>query len=49
MKRPAAPAMNEFLKYDAAAGVAVFLVALPLCVGAAQGSGLPLFSGVVAG
>src|SRR6478735_700576 len=31
------------------ASVVVFLVALPLCLGMALGSGAPLFSGVIAG
>lgn len=37
------------LKYDIPAGLVVFLVALPLCLGIALASGAPLFSGVVAG
>jgi MFS superfamily sulfate permease-like transporter len=35
--------------YDFKAGVVVFLVALPLCLGIALASGAPLFSGVIAG
>lgn len=43
------PSCRNFLKYDGPAGVVVFLVALPLCLGIALGSGAPLFSGVIAG
>src|ERR1700744_6054267 len=34
---------------DMPASVVVFLVALPLCLGIALGSGAPLFSGIIAG
>ena len=37
------------LRYDIPAGISVFLVALPLCLGVALASGAPLFSGLVAG
>jgi len=37
------------LPRDFAAGLVVFLVALPLCLGVALASGAPLFSGVLAG
>ena len=37
------------LPYDLAAGLAVFLVALPLCLGVALASNAPLISGVLAG
>lgn len=42
---------NDFkhLKQDIPAGVVVFLVALPLCLGVALASGAPLFSGIIAG
>ena len=36
-------------KEDIPAGVVVFLVALPLCLGIALASGTPLFSGLIAG
>ncbi|WP_266365319.1 SulP family inorganic anion transporter [Tellurirhabdus rosea] len=38
-----------FLRADFPAGLSVFLVALPLCLGIALASGAPLFSGLVAG
>ena len=37
------------LKYDIPAGLIVFLVAVPLCLGIALASGAPLFSGIIAG
>lgn len=37
------------LRYDLPAGLVVFLVALPLCLGIALASGAPLFSGIIAG
>lgn len=37
------------LKKDLPAGVVVFLVALPLCLGIALASGAPLFSGILSG
>ncbi|EYF02199.1 putative sulfate transporter [Chondromyces apiculatus DSM 436] len=39
----------EVLKSDLPAGLVVFLVALPLCLGIALASGAPLFSGLIAG
>ncbi|GAB3203775.1 SulP family sulfate permease [Pontibacter aydingkolensis] len=37
------------LKSDLPAGIVVFLVAVPLCLGIAMASGAPLFSGIIAG
>ncbi len=39
----------QHLKHDLPAGLVVFLVALPLCLGIALASGAPLFSGLIAG
>lgn len=44
--------MKKYLRHagaDIPASVVVFLVALPLCLGIALGSGAPLFSGIIAG
>jgi MFS superfamily sulfate permease-like transporter len=40
---------RNFVRHDCPAGLVVFLVALPLCLGIALGSGAPLFSGVISG
>lgn len=37
------------LRYDIPAGLVVFLVALPLCLGIALASGAPLMSGIISG
>lgn len=41
--------LTNHLKADLPAGLVVFLVALPLCLGIALASGAPLFSGLVTG
>jgi MFS superfamily sulfate permease-like transporter len=41
--------MFRHLKNDLPAGIVVFLVAVPLCLGIALASGAPLFSGIIAG
>ncbi len=41
--------LTSNLRYDAPAALVVFLVALPLCLGIALASGVPLFSGLIAG
>jgi MFS superfamily sulfate permease-like transporter len=40
---------GDHLRADSAAGLVVFLVALPLCLGIALASGAPLLAGLVAG
>ena len=40
---------KEHIKQDVPASIAVFLVALPLCLGIAMASGAPLFAGLIAG
>ena len=40
---------TKFLKSDLPAGLVVFLVALPLCLGISLASGAPFFSGLISG
>ncbi|EDM44600.1 possible integral membrane sulfate transportor [unidentified eubacterium SCB49] len=40
---------TKYFKTDIKAGLVVFLVALPLCLGIALASGAPLFSGIISG
>ena len=41
--------IKQYWRSDASAGLVVFLVALPLCLGIALASGAPLFAGILAG
>ena len=38
-----------WLRHDFAAGLSVFLVALPLCLGIALASGVPIYAGLFSG
>ncbi len=46
---PQSTRLSETLPHDLKAGLVVFLVALPLCLGIAHTSGAPLFAGLLAG
>ncbi|MES2780801.1 MAG: SulP family inorganic anion transporter, partial [Bacteroidota bacterium] len=43
------PLSFQQVKYDLPAGIAVFFVAVPLCLGIAHASGAPLISGLITG
>ena len=43
------PRISNSLRYDIPAGLVVFLVAVPLCLGIAGASGAPLISGIISG
>ena len=43
------PLSVKHIKYDLPAGLAVFFVAVPLCLGIAHASGAPLISGLITG
>lgn len=43
------PISVKHIKYDLPAGLAVFFVAVPLCLGIAHASGAPLISGLITG
>ncbi len=49
MNSPHKQGFFKNLKHDLPAGIVVFLVAVPLCLGIALASGAPLFSGIIAG
>lgn len=42
-------ALKTFFRHDFKAGLTVFFVALPLCLGVALASGVPVYAGIIAG
>jgi len=49
MKSQVDLSIKSNLRYDIPAGLVVFLVAVPLCLGIAMASGAPLFAGIISG
>ncbi|MEY2901466.1 MAG: hypothetical protein RLY89_572 [Bacteroidota bacterium] len=49
LNKPTQGLSFQYLKEDLPAGLVVFFVALPLCLGIALASGAPLFSGIISG
>ncbi|RZI80316.1 MAG: SulP family inorganic anion transporter, partial [Rubrivivax sp.] len=47
--QPDSPALAQPWRHDLGAGLVVFLVALPLCLGIALASGAPLAAGLITG
>lgn len=47
--KPTSGISFKYIKEDMPAGLVVFFVALPLCLGIALASGAPLFSGIISG
>lgn len=49
MKKTTAEYFKDYFQGDLSASLVVFLVAIPLCLGIALASGVPLMSGIIAG
>ena len=49
LRKPSFAALAHNLRHDVPSGIVVFFVALPLCLGIALASGVPLLSGLVSG